>query len=298
VALVFAGGASAYTEPGLTYTYADFSNCPVPLLSIGGANGKCLHAYVTGGAVQIGHAIVPISVPGDTFDEGQNHSENHTELCIPLTPLPPGTCVVSGQHGILNGPAQPVPSGLLGSIGNAQLTGVQAKLEWALPIPPETVFGQNVEGGSFESPFAVINEPGLLDESNSPGLVLTAKIHLLSPFLGPNCYIGSQASSIVIHLTTGATSPPPPNASIHGSFGNVSITNADIGRLVSMRLVDNSFSVPVASGCGTSGGGLLDGAIDRKLGLPSAAGHNSALILTNADFAATKTLLAHGWTGE
>jgi hypothetical protein len=302
VSLVFAGGAAAFTEPGYTETVADFSNCAVPVI----VNGPCFHAYVRGGWVQVGHATVPISIPGDTFDFGihTNHSGIGGEVCEPLGPIRPhAECVLAGGHGLLNGPAQPVPGGLLGSIGNVQLAGVQAKLEWASSIPAYAVIGQSTEEfeltGRFpESPYTVYNQASLLDGFNSPGIVLTAKIHLLSPFLGANCYIGSASSPIVLGLTTGATNPPPPNVPIHGSFGHVNGGNNGIFRVGLMQLVDNAFSVPAASGCGTSGGGLLDGAIDRKLGLPSLAGHNSALIFTSVEFANASELSARGWTGE
>jgi hypothetical protein len=300
VALVFAGGASAFTEPGYTETPADFSNCAVPVIVI----GQCLHAYVRGGWFQIGHATVPISIPGDTFDFGLKPNEGG-EVCEPLGPIPPngGTCALAGGHGLLNGPAQPVPGGLLGSIGNVQLAGVQAKLEWALPIPAYAVFGQSLDeleqlGKLPESPYIVFNQASFLDGLNSPGIVLTTKIHLLSPFLGANCYIGSASSPIVLGLTTGATNPPPPNVPIHGSFGHVNTGANGIFRIGPMQLVDNAFSVPAASGCGTSGGGLLNGAIDRKLGLPSPAGHNGALILTSVEFLNALELSARGWTGE
>jgi hypothetical protein len=300
VSLVFAGGASAFTEPGYTETFADFSNCAVPVI----VRGPCFHAYARGGLVQVGHATVPISIPGDTFDFGLN--ANHTgiggEVCEPLGPLRPhAECVLAGGHGLLNGPAQPVPGGLLGSIGNVQLAGVRAKLEWASPVPAYAVIGQSTDEfevtGKFpESPYVVYNQDSLLNGLNSPGIVLTAKIHLLSPFLGVNCYIGSASSPIVIHLTTGATNPPPPNVPIHGSFGHVQ--GGNIFEVGPMQLVDNAFSVPAASGCGTSGGGLLDGAIDRKLGLPSPAGHNSMLLLASVEFASARELIEHGWTGE
>ena len=110
---------------------------------------------------------------------------------------------------------------------------------------------------------------------------MTTKIHLFSPFLGSNCYIGSKLSPIILRLSTGTTNPSPPNKPIRGIAPRLeSNQEGTIIQLTRMKLVDNAFSVPVASGCGTSptNGALLDSSIDHKLGLPSAVGHNTAII--------------------
>ena len=80
--------------------------------------------------------------------------------------------------------------------------------------------------------------------------------------LGNSCYIGP----LNLPLTTGTTSPPPPNLPITGVP-----YNADAG---TATMVNNSFSVPGASGCGPLG--LANGSINTQLGLPAAAGLNTA----------------------
>ncbi len=80
--------------------------------------------------------------------------------------------------------------------------------------------------------------------------------------LGGSCYIGPLALAV----TTGTTSPPAPNTPISGTP-----YNADTG---TAALVNNSFSVPGASGCGPLG--LANGPINDELGLPAAAGKNTA----------------------
>jgi hypothetical protein len=122
---VFVAGSSGFTESGITGGWVDFSNCPARTVAPFEFS-KCEHAYVSGGAVEIGHSLVPISVPGDTLDLGTEGEEG---------------AVVAGGHGILNGPAQPVPGGLLGAVGNVQITNVSAKLEWAKPVLPNATFG-------------------------------------------------------------------------------------------------------------------------------------------------------------
>jgi len=90
--------------------------------------------------------------------------------------------------------------------------------------------------------------------------------------LGSNCSVGTAAAPIDINvLTTGATAPPPPNTPIAGS---PYLTNGNL------RLVNNSFAVPGASGCPPLGFDVngINNAINTNLGLPSAAGNNAAII--------------------
>jgi hypothetical protein len=280
--------ASAFTEPGYTGSFADFANCPANLPRLGG----CLHSYITGGVIQIGHADVPISVPGDTLDLAfYARKEPACEAVDELYGAPEEACVLSPPHGILNGPPQPIPGGLLGSIGDGELTDVQATLEWAQPLAPDTVFGI---GGEADFPGAVLSEPRLMEEAG-PGLRLSLRIHLIDPFLGPDCFLGSSSEPMTLNLTTGATSPPPPGEPLHGTFPQIySNPTGEIFLFAGMVLVDNSFSVPAATGCGV----LMDAAIDQKLSLPSPAGENTAGIDADADQTSAEALLEHGWSEE
>ena len=292
VSFVFVPAASAFTEPGITGNTADFANCPrASLLGIG---GKCIHSYTTGGVVQIGHSSVPISVPGDTFDVGYTEEEEVFPICFPLGFT---ECVLSPPHGMIHGPAQPVPGGLLGTIGNVQLTGVSAMVEWATVIPPDTPYGLLTPCGT--NPLPAFDLCKLLNARSGTALTLSVKIHLMSPFLGANCYIGSAANPIVIPLTGGVTEPPPPAKPIHGKAYTTIVKRSGAIQLLGTTLVSNSFSVPVANGCGTSGGSLVDASIDRKLGLPSKAGQNMMAIDANGEELSVYELLeAGGWTGE
>ena len=90
--------------------------------------------------------------------------------------------------------------------------------------------------------------------------------------LGPTCSIGTTSNPIDINvLTTGTTSPPLPNTAISGSPYSTS---------GSVLLVNNSFSVPGASGCppilfDPNG---INTQINTNLGLPSPSGNNTAVI--------------------
>ncbi|HEX5853885.1 MAG TPA: hypothetical protein VFY36_12435 [Solirubrobacteraceae bacterium] len=283
-----------FVEPGITGQSSDFANCPVNVITSAFAfgGGHCLHSYTTGGVVQIGHSSVPISIPGNTFDAGQTQEEEAAPVCAVIGA---SECVISPPHGILHGPAQPVPGGLLGTVGNVQLTGVSAMFEWAASVPPNTPFGTASVCGS--NLFVTVDLCKLLNGVSGTDITLSVKIHLMSPFLGANCYIGSAAHPIVIPLTTGLTNPPPPAKPIHGKPSEFLLPRKGALQLMGTTLVSNSFSVPVAKGCGTSGGSLVDASINRKLGLPSAAGLNLMVINANSEEHSGYEVLEAGWTG-
>jgi hypothetical protein len=292
-----ASSVGAVIEPTVRGKWSDFANCPADaLVLIFGS--QCVHSYTTGGVVQIGHSNVPISLPGDTLDLGVTGQGTKA-----LTMSPP--------HGILNGPAQPVPGGLLGVVGDARLTGVSAKIEWAKSIAPESIFGFT-EDCSGTNPLITFDLCRVLHPSRGTAatlgtaVTLSIKFHLLSPFLGSNCYIGSSTNPIVIPLITGSTVPVPPAHSIHGkSLEYLRVLPGSAGGVIEqalgITLVNNSFSVPGASGCGTSGtqdGELVDASINHKLGLPSPPGQNAIAISAVGEQASPAEVLVHGWTGE
>jgi hypothetical protein len=171
----------------------------------------------------------------------------------------------------------PVPGGLLGIISPAglpesqrvildgnidkSLTAVTATVELADPQHPGTL-----------SEYSLLAEEGI-------ALRLPLKIKLSNPFLGNNCYIGTPTDPIVLSMTSGTSSPPSPNKPIAGTSGTASLVDeAQIAILSGGALVDNAFSVPVATGCGGASSALIDTAINTQLGLPSPAGHNTAVL--------------------
>lgn len=111
-------------------------------------------------------------------------------------------------------------------------------------------------------------------------LELPVKVKLSNPFLGNSCYVGSNSKPLRVKLTSGTTSPPPPNTPITGSPGVVEgIEGGNIVVDRENKLVDNSFSAPGANGCG---GILFSWAVDpfvnSIVGVPSAAGNNTAIL--------------------
>jgi hypothetical protein len=154
-------------------------------------------------------------------------------------------------------------------------TGVNATTELAAPASSIGLHTLNLLGGA------------------GTALSLPVKVHLENPFLGSSCYIGSNAKPIVIEFTTGTTSPPPPNKPITGNPGELSFNEAEtIVTIKNNALVNNSFAAPEAEGCGGIFSFLIDPLVDSKLGLPSAAGKNTAILKGKLQVAAAEAVRA------
>jgi hypothetical protein len=113
--------------------------------------------------------------------------------------------------------------------------------------------------------------------------------------LGEGCYIGSEAHPIQLHLTTGTTSPPAPNKPIKGKLGTL-LEEEEKGQALVVdsgnTLVDNAWSAPTAEGCGGFFSFLINPIVNSKLGLPSAAGHNTAVLSGTLKTATEEAVLA------
>ncbi len=143
---------------------------------------------------------------------------------------------------------------------NKGLTGVTETTELA---GPASDIGLNTENLLFEEGTA---------------LSLPVKIKLGNAFLGSSCYIGSDSNPIVIDFTTGTTEPPPPNEPIKGAAGTFEHNEEfTLITLSGGRLVNNSYAAPEATGCGGPFSSIVD-PVNAELGLPSAAGHNTAIL--------------------
>lgn len=256
--LVPASSASA----ALTGEYAKFNTCPFSNSSV----GICLYAESTSGEFTIGKKTVPLVKPqilkGGVIDpEG---------LFGPLTFVAPTDGLVLSKS------PQPVPGGLL---------GITAPSWW--PQVLKDLFNETINNG-FTGVTATVELAGsassvkvsILNAAFGSGTAfsLPVKVKLDNPFLGNSCYVGSNSNPVKLNLTTGTTSPPPPNSPISGNPGEGGEDpNGRFIFLTKNRLVDNSFSAPGASGCG----GFLfswavDPLVDSILGTPSPAGTNTA----------------------
>jgi hypothetical protein len=254
--------------------FTPFGDCPLSRPALAG----CVFSESTGGSFVVGKKIVPLKHPvllqgGFEFTESGAQQFYGAEDGNTLSKTP-----------------QPVPGGLLGleapaswpkflrdlfneTINNG-LTGVTATVELAAPATSIQLNPVNL----------------LLEEGTA--LSLPVKIKLDNPFLGSNCYIGSTSSPVVIDFTTGTTAPPSPNKPIKGAAGTISTNEAQTLITASGgRLVNNSFAASGANGCGGLFSFLIDPFVNSIVGVPSAAGHNTAILegkLSSADASAVR----------
>jgi hypothetical protein len=238
---LLASAAEATPPPA---PYQDFAGCPSRAESSFAA--FCFKYEFTGGHLQLGKKNIPITNPivfrgGERFVTGEFLGNSEAGI-------------VAAQ--------QTVEGGLLGLTGNKEIDELLAGYP-ALAVHATVESAGTPVGPVIQPPFT-----------------LPVKVHLENPLLGSSCYIGSNAEPINLNLTTGTTSPPPPNAPISGAEGTeFEHEEGRLGVLVSEGglLVDNAFAVPGASGCVLTIGSFhigINKLINQASALPSAAGKN------------------------
>lgn len=275
VALASLAGASSAWAKEPTGDYARFNQCP---RFTAGVN-LCLYSEVYGGKVTLNKQTVPINedkkhaiilqggiaLNEETFEESFVGALNGETLSKTPQNVPGGlTGLINCTEIKGNGFLEVLARGACKAVFENKTTGVQAVTELARPASQITISKRNL-----------IAEEGV-------GLGLPVKVRLENTFLGSECYIGSSASPIMLNLTTGATSPNPPNTSIHGAIGKIAQKHEfNFIEIPKTILVNNEFSAPEATGCGGIFAFLIDPLIDSKIGLPSPDGHNTAIQETN-----------------
>jgi hypothetical protein len=267
-ALGLAQSASAHS--GL---FSKFDFCP----STNPTVFKCLTGVTKGGQVVLGKKTVPIVNPV-TIQGGETESKGGLSNFVAAT------------NGVtMSKTPQPVPGGLAGLVNCKEISN------FIVRIACEATFENGLTGVNVTLELAkpaseiVVNEFSLFFEENTAALKLPVKVHVENPFLGSSCYVGSSSSPIIWNLTTGATSPPPPNTSIHGATGELEFPEeAEILEINKNKLVDNAWSAPGASGCGGFGVELiLNPILNSSLGTPSPAGKNTAILENTTLYVAT-----------
>ena len=235
-----------------------FSHCPLA------SAGLCVVADTTGGEFVIGKKTVPITKP--ILLQGGLPEYYFGEQSM---------VAAVGAETLAKVP-QEVPGGLVGIGG---LGGeVTATAELAGPVKPRSAS----TGSSSPSP-----------RQGSTPSSLPLKVKLSNELLGENCYIGSEAEPIVLHLTDGKTKPPEGIAPIEGSGDAVfeGPAKGKINRVPAVKLVDNTFAVPGAKGCGPAGSeALVDEILNLDVGLPSKAGANTAIMSGSVEQAEAATV--------
>jgi hypothetical protein len=260
-------GAAAPTGP-----YRNFAQCPtsVPNLS------SCVYSKSKGGSFTLGNTRVPIAkhiiFQGGYVADPNTGDETFYGAADGDTLSPTALKVPGGLVGLA--PPDLFPQPLQGILKAAirSFNGVTATAE--LVGPPQFSFTNfaNVAG---------------------PAVTLPVQIQLSNPFLGGDCYIGSASDPVTLNLTDGTTSPPAGVTPLTGTSGK--LTFRDGGNLIVAtgdELVDNTFAVPGASGCGGVFSGLIDPVLNLKTGIPAAAGVSSAILKGKAEVAAASAVIA------
>lgn len=256
-------GLQAASASAHTGEWAKFNFCPSTTTGV----TKCIYSLTESGEVVLGNKKVPIVNPV-TLQGG---------LTKPTAGF---RSFVAATNGItLSKTPEPVPGGLLGIVPpesspwlvkqlskfffENSLTGVNATLELAKPASE-----------------IQISEANLAIETGV-ALKLPVKVHLENPFLGKECYVGSSSSPLIWNLTTGETAPPAGIEHLHGFGGEAEFLEEEtLLKIKNSKLVENNWSAPHASGCGGILSFLVNPIIDAQIGLPSAAGHNKAVLQT------------------
>lgn len=253
--------ATASAAP--TGEFAKFGKCPTS-----NVNAEfCIYAETKSGTIQIGKKPVPVVNPV-VLQGGLDTEAGFAS---------PATVIAATDGNTLTKAAQPVPGGLLGVVAptwwpkfiqdwfngliNQGFTGVNATMELAAPASSVKFNPINALTGTGST------------------IEMPVKIKLDNAILGSSCYIGSNSSPISLKLTTGKTSPPPPNTSISGFPGELLVNpTEDLLTIAKNKLVDNSFAAGGANGCGGIFSFLVDPLVNSVIGVPSAAGTNSAIL--------------------
>jgi hypothetical protein len=257
--------------------FAKFNFCPSTTTGV----AKCLYSVTNKGKIVLGNKTTPIVNPVTL--QGGYSKENSEHIS--------SFYAASGAETLSKTP-QPVPGGLAGIVPPESapplvkaalafffengLTGVNATLELAKPANQIQLSNYNL-----------LAEEGI-------ALKMPVKIHLENPFLGGSCYVGSSSAPIIWNLITGTTSPPEPNSPITGKPGFANLKEEfEIAELTENELVDNAWAAPEATGCGGLLSVLVDPIIDLTVGLPAAAGKNTAILENTIDIATVGAVNIH-----
>jgi hypothetical protein len=273
-AVVASLAMAAPASAAITGEFGNFAQCPVG----NPAAESCLYAHSTSGEFKISATAVPLSKPitlqgGLTAENAEGVSE-----------------VLAAANGeTLSKTAQTVPGGLFKIVAPSFLPGFL-----------QTLFNEFIDKGitgvtaTTELVGKAHISPGAALFGAGTALELPTRVHLENPFLGGSCYVGSASKPVTVDFTTGTTSPPLPNKPITGSPGEVSVGPEGVFKVAKNSLVNNTFAAPKAEGCGGIFAFLIDEAVDAELELPSASGHNTAILNGSQEIASAQFAREHG----
>jgi hypothetical protein len=263
------GGQNVFNAPSIGYPppgeiYAPFTDCPLnrpdmqtPAESAGGTQVGCAASISTSGTVTIHGIPVPVTHPVIV-----QFGERETSAGFVVFPPADGKELVDQPEETPGGLTTLLlcPNGINADIAalcqkaaTSGHTGLTALVRSAGPI---TNFALSTAFTSFTQP---------------------VKIQLINPLLGGHCYIGSDTNPIVLN--------PVITGTLSIEFDPNGFPDTGVFDIANAQVTDNTFTVPVATGCGP--GGVADAAIDFLLGLPSPSGTNSLVLNGNSFLAST-----------
>ena len=263
-AVAFASSASA--EPKGIFKV--FNDCPTTTPGV----ELCTWAKTSSGEFSIGSTKVPITSPITLQGGGIPTGNEENEREYFLVPAKDGNSLSKTE---LN-----VPGGLSGLVNCTEIKGYGL---WEIIERGacKAIFENGLTGVTEITELAAsASNPPILDlialsTEEGTAITLPSKVHLKNPLLGESCYVGSEAHPVQLHLTTGAS------GTLHGKRGKVENKEEFeqlLLRISENTLVDNTYTAPVAEGCGGFFSFLIDPIINSKLGLPSKAGANKAVL--------------------
>jgi hypothetical protein len=267
--LVLAVAAPAMAE---SKDFAVFKQCPTKNPSV----NLCVFVQSSGGEFIIGNKTVLVNKTITLQGGSILNEETGAETFVPAA---------NGET--LSKTPLTVPGGLL---------GLKAPEWWSKEA--QEWFNKQINEGitGVTATAELVGNPGIsranLLAASGVALSLPVRLHLNNAILGNECYVGSKSSPVTFNLTTGTTSPPAPNKPITGAVGELEFKDEfQLVIIKGNKVVDNAFSAPGAEGCGGFFAPLLNPIVNSILGVPAAAGHNTAILegsLQNATAEAVK----------
>jgi hypothetical protein len=211
--------------------YTDFAGCPSPAEQQ--FIGVCVKDEFTGGHIGIGNREIPVTntivLRGGVEQETSNFLYNSEGGIIPVR--------------------QTVPGGLIGFTG----------YKW---------LDEAIQNSAQLKLYATVELAGQVGSQLSATFDVPVKIHLENQFLGSGCYVGSNASPIMLHLST---------AKEQGEFEEEA-SRPEVIKATGGIFADHTYSVPAASGCVFNYGPIhqsVDNVVNSAYALPAAAGKDT-----------------------
>jgi hypothetical protein len=252
--------------------FAVFAQCPLSNPSV----SLCVFVQSSGGEFVIGSKTVPVNKTITLQGGAIVNEETGAE-----------TFVSAANGETLSKTPLTVPGGLF---------GIKAPESW--PKEVQEWFNKFINEGftGVTATAELVGNPGIsrvnLLIQEGVALSLPVRLHLNNAILGSECYLGSKAHPVTFNLTTGTTSPPAPNKPITGAVGKVEFSHEfQLVKIIGNRVVDNAFAAPGTEGCGGIFSFFINPLVEKILGVPAAAGHNTAILegsLQNATAEAVK----------